>query len=319
MQADAQSEANTRTGTGIPSLFGIIEWARGGLEASLHGLVAGDGAPVIDYDNPRGDPGLFGPDSVTWRVHSDFPAMLAGGISSLMLQALHPLAMAGVYEHSNFRADPLLRLRRTATFVGATTYAGTATAEKSIAAVRRIHKSVVGTAPDGRPYSANDPRLLTWVHTAEVASFLKGYIAYSGDSLTATEQDQYFAEIARLAEGLGARDVPTSVTQVNDYFRAMRPELVWGAQAKESIEFLFRTPSMLPTLGLGLRMFIEVGIDLLPDWAQEMTNLRKSQTLPAIVMAPTFRTAAAIMRWSISTGAPQRARARMGLPATPAN
>ncbi|MGH7814404.1 MAG: oxygenase MpaB family protein [Candidatus Binataceae bacterium] len=290
-----------------------MDWARGGIEAALESLVAGDGAPVIDYDNPRGDPGLFGPGSVTWRVHSDFPAMLAGGLSSLYLQALHPLAMAGVYDHSNFRKDPLLRLRRTATFVGATSYAATAIAEKSIAMVRRIHERVVGTAPDGRAYSANDPRLLTWVHTAEVASFLKSYLAYSGDSLTAEEQDRYFAEVARLAEGLGARDVPASVAQVRDYFQTMRPELIWGSQARESIDFLFRTPSLLPGMGPGLRLFIEVGIDLLPEWALEMTNLRRSQTIPMVVARPAFIAAAAVMRWSITGGAANRARARMGL------
>src|SRR6185436_498261 len=133
------------------------------------------------------------------RVHANFPAMLAGGISALMLQALHPLAMAGVYDHSAFRDDPFGRLRRTATFVAGTTYGPTKVAEELVATVRRVHENVVGTAPDGRAYAASDPDLLTWVHVAEVASFLRSYRRYAG-TLSTAEQDRYFAETAIVAE-----------------------------------------------------------------------------------------------------------------------
>src|SRR5262245_42442969 len=112
------------------------------------------GQSGIDYDHPVGDPGLFGPDSVTWRVHSDFPGMLSGGLSALMLQTLHPLALAGVWDHSNFRTDLIGRLRRTTNFVAGTTYASRPEAVRLIARVADIHGQVHGTLPDGRSYRA---------------------------------------------------------------------------------------------------------------------------------------------------------------------
>ena len=123
-------------------------------------MVAGEKKPVRDLSRPvEGDPGLFGPDSVTWRVHGD-SSMFVGGLRALLLQLLHPLAMAGVAEHSDYRRHPDRRLARTAVFVATTTYGTTEEAEAAFAMVRRVHETVVGTAPDGRPYAANDPHLV---------------------------------------------------------------------------------------------------------------------------------------------------------------
>ncbi|MEO7052271.1 MAG: oxygenase MpaB family protein, partial [Rhodanobacter sp.] len=154
----------------------------------------------LDYDKPHGDPGLFGPPSATWRVHSDFPGMLAGGLAALTLQALHPLALAGVWDHSNFRGDLLGRLRRTTAFVGGTTYASLAQAEALIAQVRRIHDHITGMGEDGRPYSANDPHLLTWVHVSEAYCFLEGYRRYSHIALPPGAADRYYDEARQIAE-----------------------------------------------------------------------------------------------------------------------
>ncbi len=115
---------------------------------------------------------------------------------------LHPLALAGVWDHSNFRDDLLGRLRRTGQFISATTYGPLADAERLIERVRRIHESVIGQLPDGTPYSASDPDLLTWVHVAEVSSFLKSYLRYLNPDLPGSEQDRYYSEIALVAERL---------------------------------------------------------------------------------------------------------------------
>ncbi len=144
-----------------------------------------------------------------WRVHGDFPAMLAGGVSALLLQALHPLALAGVWDHSTFRTDMQGRLGRTAQFIAGTTYGSRADAMRLIERVRRIHANISGLAPDGQPYAADDPALLTWVHVAEVSSFLAGYLRYVGP-LSAADQDRYYAEEATVAALLGAPDVPGS-------------------------------------------------------------------------------------------------------------
>lgn len=156
------------------------------------------GRSGIDYDNPAGDPGLFGPDSVTWRIHSDFPGMLSGGLCALMLQTLHPRALAGVWDHSNFREDLIGRLRRTTAFVAGTTYASRDQAQALIARVAAIHRQVRGHTADGIAYAADDPELLTWVHVTEAYAFLEGYRRYCREVPEAIA-DRYYAEVRRVA------------------------------------------------------------------------------------------------------------------------
>ena len=153
--------------------------------------------------------GLFGPASVSWRVHGDVTSMMVGGISSLLLQMLHPAALAGVWDHSDFRTDMHGRLRRTARFIAVTTYGGRDEAEAAIARVRRIHDRVSGTLPDGTAYAANDPALLAWVHVAEAGSFLNAWRRYVEPGMTAGDQDRYFAEMAQVARALGADPAPS--------------------------------------------------------------------------------------------------------------
>src|SRR4051812_10487450 len=177
------------------------------IEAQVHRLV-GFGEGATDLDNPPGDPGLFGPGSAAWRVHSDFTAMITGGIAALFLQMLHPRALAGVWDHSRWREDIFGRLKRTAQFVGGTTYGGTAEAERLIAKVRAIHAHVHGQLPDGTPYSADDPDLLTWVHVTEMRCFLEARRRYGPGGLEAGDENRYFAETAVIARKLGATWLP---------------------------------------------------------------------------------------------------------------
>ena len=165
----------------------------------LTGLALGD----VDFENPPGDPGLYGPQSVIWQVHSDFTTMLCGGVSALLLQMLHPLALAGVWDHSNFRDDMLGRLRRTSQFVSVTTFGPTAEAERLIAKVKAIHLRVNGVSSDGRPYAASDPDLLTWVHVVESSCFLASHLRYRNPHLSREQQDGYYRETARVAAALG--------------------------------------------------------------------------------------------------------------------
>jgi uncharacterized protein (DUF2236 family) len=284
------------------------EEARQRVQEMLLGLVRGPDAPAIDFT--KGDAGLFGPESVTWRVHSDFASMLAGGISALFLQALHPLAMAGVYDHSNFREDPFGRLRRTATFLSGTTYGDRQSAEALLARVRRIHARVVGVAPDGRRYAAGDPALLTWIHTAEVSSFLAAYLRYVGP-LSPGEQDRYYEEIALIAERLGAERVPKSAREVSAYFERLRPELAYGAQAREALELLQAVAPPHPVMGLGGRVFFEAAFDLLPPWARELLGIKRPPLVDAALVRPALRGIAALMRWAVPEGAADIARRRL--------
>jgi uncharacterized protein (DUF2236 family) len=154
----------------------VKEYVRKQIEGQVLGISMPARAPLkLDFLHPAGDPGLFGPASACWEVHGDFSSMLIGGMSALLLQMLDPLALAGVLGHSNFREDMLGRLRRTAQFVAGTTFGSTADAERLIARVREVHLAVTGVSTDGRPYSASDPELLTWVHVVEVHSFQRAF------------------------------------------------------------------------------------------------------------------------------------------------
>ncbi|MDV6320199.1 oxygenase MpaB family protein [Chromohalobacter sp. HP20-39] len=272
----------------------------------MTGMALGD----IDYEFPPGDPGLFGPQSVCWRVHSDFTSMLCGGISSLMLQMLHPLALAGVWDHSNFRDDMLGRLRRTSQFIAATTFASTADAERLIERVRRIHDEVAGTAPDGRPYTANDPDLLTWVHVAEVSRFLAAHLRYRNPELSAADQDRYYAEVARIAEALGARDVPRTRGDTDAYLEAMRPQLCFEARTAEVFRLLIGAPAPHPLARPLVALTMRAGVDLLPPWAAEMAHRDMPRWQRHGVRTGVHRLVP-IMRWSVRNGASSRARRRV--------
>src|SRR5205807_2030366 len=172
-------------------------------------------------------PGLFAPDSVTWRVHAD-PSMLIGGMRALLIQALHPLAMAGVEQHSDYRANPWSRLQRTVEYVLTTTYGTREEAEAAGQIVRAIHKRVNGTDPvTGKTYSAEDPELLLWVHAVEVHSFLSAYRRYGGSRINDDDADRYVAEQVGGAAlvGLPAAMVPASLAELREYFMTVDDEL----------------------------------------------------------------------------------------------
>ena len=275
---------------------------------SLTGLALGQ----LDLESPKGDPGLFGPHSISWRVHGDFPSMLVGGISALMLQLLHPLALAGVWDHSNFRHDLLGRLRRTSQFISGTTFGSTRDAEWLIEKVRTIHLKVTGVAPDGRPYSASDPDLLTWVHVAEVSCFLAAHLRYRNPQLSLADQDAYYDEIALIAERLGARDVPRSRQQVEDYLQRMRPHLQCDARSLEVVEILLNAPApsrLAEPIG---KLMLQAGIDLLPEWAQAMLGLEQGPLQRRMIRLGIERTAP-VLRWAMRNGSAHRAKRRMGI------
>ncbi|MBV4532852.1 DUF2236 domain-containing protein [Pseudomonas sp. SWRI107] len=275
---------------------------------SLTGLALGQ----LDLESPKGDPGLFGPQSISWRVHGDFPSMLVGGISALMLQVLHPLALAGVWDHSNFRHDLLGRLRRTSQFISGTTFGSTRDAEWLIEKVRTIHLQVVGNAPDGRPYAASDPDLLTWVHVAEVSSFLAAHLRYRNPALPRAAQDAYYDEIALIAERLGARDVPRSCAEVEAYLQRMRPQLQCDARSLEVVDILLKAPAPSRLAQPVGKLMLNAGIDLLPAWAGQMLGLKQSALERRMIRLGLARTAP-LLRWAMRDGSAHRARRRMGL------
>jgi uncharacterized protein (DUF2236 family) len=290
----------------------FAQGARATIASSVISLLSGSGAPTLDLEHPEGDPGLFGPDSVSWRVHADFTSMMVGGISALLLQMLHPLALAGVVDHSSFRQDLPGRLGRTAAFVAGTTFGSRREADRLIDHVRKVHERVVGTAPDGRAYSANDPALLTWVHVAEVSSFLRGYLRYVDETLQPADQDRYYDETALVAERLGAREVPRSSAAVDAYFAAIRPTLAVSERTREVADILLHAPVPRAFMQPLSTIFMTAGVDLLPPWAQELSGFQVRGRLRGAAARAGVRTLAPVLRWALREGAARTARRRVG-------
>jgi len=241
--------------------------------------------------------GLFGPQSVAWRVHGDVTCMMVGGISGLLLQMLHPAVLAGVWDHSKFRADMRGRLRRTARFIALTTYGSRAEAEAVIARVRGIHDHVCGVLPDGRPYAANDPSLLAWVHLTETTSFLNAWVRYAEPAMPASDKDRYFAEMSVVGEALGADPIPRTRAAARVLFQEMRPGMRCDARTRE-VARLVMTQPMPNLIAEPLQaLTMQAGIDLLPDWARRMHGLHNPVLGRPLVRAGTLGVAQTV-RWA---------------------
>jgi uncharacterized protein (DUF2236 family) len=243
------------------------------------------------------DPGLFGPDSPAWQVHGEL-ASLVGGLRALLLQTLHPLTMAGVADHSSYRTDPFGRLQRTAGFLGETVFGTTADAERAIAVVSRIHQRVRGTAPDGRPYSATDPHLVTFVHVTEIDSFLASHQRYGRRPLSPEDADRYVGSMAEVCRRLGGEDPPVDVAGLHQWLEDVRPELAVGAQARDAVRFILDPP--LPLVAKPAYALIDAAaVGLLPTWAQWMLRLPVLPPVDAFAVQPAMRLALGLLRWAI--------------------
>jgi uncharacterized protein (DUF2236 family) len=277
-----------------------VLWVRRRVAGQVRSLVVGDEPPI---DRARlagdGDPGLFGPDSVTWRVHAD-SAMFVGGLRALLLQVMHPLAMAGVADHSNYRRDPMGRLWRTSLYVGTTTYGGTAEARAAIARVKRVHERVVGVAPDGRPYAANDPHLLTWVHHTLVDSFLRAHRRYGAEPLSVADADRYVAEMAVLADEFGAEPAARSVAELRAWFLAERPALHATGAARDAVRFLMLPP--LPVISRpAYAVIASAAVGLLPRSVRRQLWLPTVPAADPLVVRPATRTLMRTLDWVMAS------------------
>jgi uncharacterized protein (DUF2236 family) len=224
----------------------------------------------------------FTPEDPVWRVHAD-AAMFPGGVAALLLQSLHPLAMAGVAGHSGYKGDPWGRLQRTSHFLATTTFGTVEDAEAAIARVRDIHERVRGRDPKGRPYRASDPRLLRWVHVAEAHSFLTAYQRFAQAPLAPAEADTYVAQSALVAGRLGALDLPTTVAELAEALTAYRPELEATPQAREAARFLLLDPPLPWPARPGYGLIASGGVAVLPGWARRALRLPAGG--PATVLA----------------------------------
>jgi uncharacterized protein (DUF2236 family) len=241
---------------------------------------------------PRGMPlpagphdwGLFGPGSVSWRIHSS-PVLLVGGLRALIIQSLNPLAMAGIDQHSDYLRRPLSRLRRTAEYVATVVYGDTASARRAAEMVQRLHSRVSGVDPiTGSTYSAADVETKLWVHCVEVHSFLAAYRAY-GARMGDAEQDTYLAEQVAAAElmGIPAELVPSSRAGYRDFFRYMRPGLCVSEASQDAIHLVVdppKTRELLPHQ-LALRTMASAAVAITPLHMRRMAGIERSRIVYA--------------------------------------
>ena len=218
---------------------------------------------------PPSDEALFERDTPIRMVHADLVGMMTGGIRGLLLQMLHPHALQGVLDHSNFREDMHGRLRRTARFIAVTTFGHRDEAMKAIERVNRIHAKVGGTLPDGAPYNATNPRTLAWVHVTEAQSFLAGYLRHVRPDMPYADRDEYYRQFAVIARALGADPVPETVNEADAIFRELRHDLKTSPAAREVAQLVLSqrpkgTPPALQTM-IGAE-----AVAMLPDWARSM-------------------------------------------------
>lgn len=240
------------------------------------------------------------PDSVIWHVNGD-AAMYAGGIRSLLLQALHPAAMAGVAGHSGYRSDPWGRLQRTSEFLALTTYGPIPDAEKLIDKIKNIHERVRGKTDDGTSYRASDPHLLEWVHLAETESFLTGFHQFGDRKLTQAEADDYVAEAAPVGELLGAIDLPRTEAELHAALEKYRPELRASEPALDTVAFLVKTPPVPWIARPGYWMLVAGAITTLPMWARRELKLPANKWFDVILGRPLGIFATAVVRWALTS------------------
>lgn len=282
----------------VPGLASV----RQRLGDGLFGLVAGpNGHAAAERIHRTPGPRWFDDDRPIQRVHAD-ASMFLGGLRALLLQSMHPLAMAAVAAHSGYRGDPWGRLQRTSTFIAVTTYGTAADAQAAVDTLRAVHERVRGTSSDGRPYRATDPHLLGWVHVAEVDSFLRTYQRYGVAPLDAAGRDGYVADMARVARALGVVDPPETEAELARALAAFRPELCGTAEARAAARFLLVRPPLPAIARPAYAVLAGAAVATLPRWARRPLWLPWLPVTEAAVVRPAGAAVVRALRWAMAPG-----------------
>jgi uncharacterized protein (DUF2236 family) len=281
----------------------VLYGVRGRLGEQLFARVAGPEGPdrrerIRNAPGPR----WFAEDRPIRRVHAD-ASMFVGGVRALLLQSLHPLAMAGVAGHSGFKGDPWGRLQRTSHFLAVTTFGPAEDAEAMVHRIRSIHRTVVGSAPDGRPYAASDPHLLGWVHVAEIDSFLTAHQRYGARPLDQGGRDGYVADTARVAGELGVVDPPRTEAEMKERLAAYRTELQSTPEAREAARLILLNPPLPPFARVPYSAIAATAVSLLPRWARRPLWLPYLPVTEATVVRAAGEAVTRTIRWAMAPAA----------------
>lgn len=279
-----------------------LETVRQRMGAVIFERIAGDEGPgrrdrIHFAEGPR----RFTSDDPICIVHGD-ASMFVGGIRALLLQSLHPLAMAAVDQHSGYKGDPWGRLQRTSTFLAETTFGTVEDSDKAVRIVRAVHRRISGTAPDGRSYEASDPHLLRWVHVAEIDSFLRAHDRYGSKPLDDAGRDLYVTQTAVVARALGATDVPETVAELDSVMAEYRPELTSTPAAREAARFILVHPPVPMTMRLPYSMLSAAAIGLMPRWSRLALRLPYEPLTEGTAVRASGRIITAAIRWAMRPG-----------------
>ncbi|MEU1043161.1 oxygenase MpaB family protein [Streptomyces sp. NPDC005551] len=274
------------------------------LGAELFSRVAGPEGPanrarIHDTPGPR----WFGPDRPIRTVHGD-ASMFVGGVRALLLQSMHPLAMAAVAAHSGYQGDPWGRLQRTSTFLAVTTFGTAEDAQRAVDHVRAIHRRVRGTTDRGEPYHAADPHLLGWVHAAETDSFLDAHQRYGAHPLDAAACDAYVADTARVAEALGVVDPPRNRAELAEVLDAYRPELRATEAARSAARFILFRPPLPLAARPPYAVLTATAVADLPPWARGPLRLPRIPLVEGVVARQAGRAIVGTIRWVMTPPPP---------------
>lgn len=267
--------------------------------ALFHQVAGPDGEEHRARIHDRPGPRWFEPDSPITRVHGD-AAMFIGGVRAVLLQTLHPAAMRAVAEHSGYRGDIWGRLHRTSRFLAVTTFGHEDDAQQAVDVVRAIHRRVTGTMPDGTPYGASDPRLLRWVHCAEVDSFLRAHTLYGRRPLDRDEREEYLVQTAQVAQRLGATEVPTTTAELAEALADFRPELRGTPEAREAVRYLLFHPPLPLAARAPYGVLMAAGIALMPAWTRPQLRLPWLPLSERTVVRALGTAATGTIRWAMT-------------------
>jgi uncharacterized protein (DUF2236 family) len=287
----------------------LADW----LSETVAGLSMPAGARKLDLTKPAGEAALMSPDSVSWRVFNNAPALFIGGIAGVVLELAEPRVRSGIWNHTSFRTDPATRLRRTGAAAMITVYGARSQAEATIAHVNRMHARVEGTTPAGVPYAANDPELLDWVQATAAYGFLAAYHSFVRP-LTGVEQDRYYAEGVEAARMFGGSAPPASRAERETQFQDMRPRLEASQIIFDFLDIMAEASIMPPLLRPVQSLLVRGAIDILPAWAKPLLRLEGRGLRP--FEAPLLRRLGSFAdRVVIKDSPAAQACRRLGLPA----
>jgi uncharacterized protein (DUF2236 family) len=271
----------------------LIDQFRSRIVGTTTGLFAHAPYPLDESLQYEGDPGLFGPKSVTWPVIGDV-ATFIGGIRALLIQAVHQEVAAGVEDHSRYQDDPLGRLSRTSAYVTATAFGAMPEVEKAVAMVRRAHRPVRGESHRGRHYTADDPGQAAWVHNVLTDSFLAAYRVYGRDELSEADADRFVAEQTAVGRLLDSDPLPDTAAALEDWI-VNHPDVGVSPGMDAALDFL-QSPPLPMKVKIPYRILYSAAVATVPDRIREVLGIRR---IPGAIFAG--RLLLRFLRWALGS------------------